>query len=62
MATVLSEHGVSDFYDRLLSGICIDADADTVMIARHGSYDCGYIRCNVLHKGSQSIGRSAIIA
>ena len=43
-------------YDGLLSGICIDVDAGTVMIAWHGSYDCRYYTCNVLHKRSGSIG------
>ena len=55
MATVRSEHGVGDSYDRLLSGICIDVDAGTVMIAWHGSYDCRYYTCNVLHQSSGSI-------
>ena len=54
MATVRPEHGVSGFYDGLLSGICIDVDAGTVMIARHDSYDCRYYICNVLHKDRRS--------
>ena len=42
--------GVSDTHDGLLSGICIDVDADMVMMARHDSYCCRYYNCNILHE------------
>ena len=56
MSTMLFQQGVSDTYDRRLSGICIiedaviDGDAGVVMIARQSSYSCRYYICNILHE------------